>query len=439
MNKIFYYVHELKVLLFFIWRILVNYIKLINSISYLLSITTMNILFLTIADIKEIETSSLYKDLLRKFVKEGHNMYIVSPAERRAHEKTRILESMGAKILKVKSLNITRTNVLEKGIATILIEHQYYRAINEYWGEVKFDLVLYSTPPITFNKVIRKIKKKYNAKSYLMLKDIFPQNAVDMGMMKKDSWIYNYFRKTEKKLYNISDFIGCMTPANINYVLNHNPEVQPSKFEICPNSIDIEANYFVTDKIVVRKEFGLPLTDIIFVYGGNLGKPQGIDFLLEVLKSNKNRDGVYFLIVGRGTEYSKIDNWIIESQTKNVKLLPFVPKEKYNYLISAGDIGLVFLHKNFTIPNFPTRIMGYLLHKMPILSATDIHTDAGKLIEENNCGFWVESGDLKAFNNKLEYIISHKEQIQVMGNNGYNYLISNYEVSVTYNAIMSHF
>lgn len=75
----------------------------------------MNILFLTIADIKEIETSSLYKDLLRKFVKEGHNMYVVSPAERRTHEKTHVLESMMAKILKVSTLNITRTNVLENG------------------------------------------------------------------------------------------------------------------------------------------------------------------------------------------------------------------------------------------------------------------------------------------------------------------------------------
>lgn len=83
--------------------------------------------------------------------------------------------------------------------------------------------------------------------------------------------------------------------------------------------------------------------------------------------------------------------------------------------------------------------MGYLLHRMPILSATDVHTDVGKLMELNGCGFWVESGDLNGYNEKIEYLMNKKDQIFQMGENGYKYLLSNYEVSVTYNAIMAHF
>ena len=201
----------------------------------------MNILFLTVADISEIESSSLFKDLIRKFVSEGHKMYVVSPAERRSHEKTRVFESGGATILKVKTLNITRTNVIEKGIATVLLEHQFYKAVNKYFRDVKFDLVLYSTPPITFNKVIKRIKNKFGIPSYLMLKDIFPQNAVDLSMMKEGSILYKFFRKKEKTLYDISDYIGCMSPANADYIKNHNPEVDKRKLEVCPNSIDIPA------------------------------------------------------------------------------------------------------------------------------------------------------------------------------------------------------
>lgn len=399
----------------------------------------MNILFLTIADIKEIETSSLYKDLLRKFVKEGHNMYVVSPAERRTHEKTHVLESMDAKILKVSTLNITRTNVLEKGVATILIESQYYKAVNHYWGNIKFDLILYSTPPITFNKLISKIKEKYGAKSYLLLKDIFPQNAVDMGMLKKDSIMFNFFRKKEKKLYALSDYIGCMSPANLRFVKVHNPEIPDNKLEICPNSIDIKANTIHPDKKAIRREFGIPEDAMVFVYGGNLGKPQGIDFLLDVLKTNVDKLDRYFLIVGKGTEYNKISEWVTSLGVKNVKLLPFVPKEKYNYLISSGDVGLVFLDRRFTIPNFPTRVMGYLLHRMPVLSATDPVTDVGTLVEENGCGFWVESGDLAKFNDCIEWFVVNQDQLGQMGEKAYSYLLENYEVSVTYNAIMRHF
>lgn len=399
----------------------------------------MNILFLTVANISEIESSSLYKDLIRKFVSEGHKMYVVTPAERRSHEKTRVFESCGATILKVKTLNITRANVVEKGIATLLLENQFYKAVSNYFEDVIFDLVLYTTPPITFNKVINRIKNKFGIPSYLLLKDIFPQNAVDLGMMKEGTFLYKYFRKKEKTLYEISDFIGCMSPANADYIMNHNPEVDKRKIEVCPNSIDIPANKIYPDKQKIRHELGVPENAILFVYGGNLGKPQGVDFLLDVLKKNANKKDRFFLIIGRGTEYNKINGWIEASKVDNVKLLPFVPKEKYNYIVSSGDVGLVFLDKRFTIPNFPTRIMGYLLHHMPILFATDTATDAGKIVEAGGCGFWVESGNLEGFNEKVDFFVNHKEQIPMMGENAFNLLVDRYEVSVSYNTIVSHF
>ena len=93
-------------------------------------------------------------------------------------------------------------------------------------------MILYSTPPITFCGVVEYFQKRDNAKTYLMLKDIFPQNAVDLGMMKTTGakgLIYKYFRKQEKKLYAISDRIGCMSQANVEYVLKDNPEVSKEK------------------------------------------------------------------------------------------------------------------------------------------------------------------------------------------------------------------
>lgn len=104
-------------------------------------------------------------------------------------------------ILRVKTGKIQKTNLIEKGIATILLETQYISAIKKYLLNVKFDLVLYSTPPITFAGAVQYIKKRDGAKTYLLLKDIFPQNAVDIGMMSKSGikgFLYRYFRAKEK-------------------------------------------------------------------------------------------------------------------------------------------------------------------------------------------------------------------------------------------------
>ena len=100
-------------------------------------------------------------------------------------------------------MNIQKTNLIEKGLATLSIEYQYLFAVKKYFSKINFDIIIYSTPPITFSKVIDFVKKRDNAISLLLLKDIFPQNAVDLDLMKKDGLIHNYFKKKEKPFITI--------------------------------------------------------------------------------------------------------------------------------------------------------------------------------------------------------------------------------------------
>ena len=173
----------------------------------------MNILFLTLSDFSSIEEKCIYTDLMRQFVKNGHTVYIVSPAEKRKCQSTKLINSESHKILKIAIGNIQKTNIIEKGLSTLTIEAKFIKGIKKYFAKVKFDLILHSTPPITLQKAVVYVKKRDNAKSYLLLKDIFPQNAVDLQMFSKNSLIYRYFRTKEKRLYAQSDYIGCMSPA----------------------------------------------------------------------------------------------------------------------------------------------------------------------------------------------------------------------------------
>jgi glycosyltransferase involved in cell wall biosynthesis len=399
----------------------------------------MNILFLTLGTIKSVKERGLYTDLMREFSKNGHKIFIVSPMERRFKQKTKLVQENNVNILNVKTLNITKTNFIEKGIATLLIENQYFRAVKKYFFDVKFDLILYSTPPITFTKIIRKIKQTHNAKSYLLLKDIFPQNAGDIGMMKPMGFIHSFFRKKEIELYKLSDHIGCMSPANVEYVKKHNPETA-NKIEVCPNSIEpVEFMLDAEEKKAIRVNWEIPSEAAVFVYGGNLGKPQGVDFLLDILNSNNNKPDRYFLIVGSGTEYQKIKSWFDKNNYSNAKLLSGLPKIEYDKLLQACDIGLIFLDSRFTIPNYPSRLLSYLEYKMPILTATDPNTDIGTIAQENKYGFAVENGDLKGFNDKLEKFISDKSLISEMGNSSYQFLLKNYTAKNSYDIVMKHF
>ncbi len=374
----------------------------------------MNILFLSLGRYWSINEREIYTDLLREFIKNGDKVYILSPIERREHRKSQVIEEGNSKIIKVNIGNIQKTNVLEKGISTILVEYQFLTAIKKHLKNICFDLVLYPTPPITFVKVVQYIKKRDRAATYLMLKDIFPQNAVDIGMMKKEGFsgaLYRYFRRKEKKLYRISDYIGCMSQANVNYIVGNNPDINPQKVEICPNAIEPRfLSISCEERMELREKYGLPLNKKLFIYGGNLGRPQGIDFMIECIKRCRSMEEAFFFIVGSGTEYRKLEQFVENERPQNMKLLQRIPGDEYERLTAACDVGLIFLDHRFTIPNFPSRLLTYMQAGLPVLAVTDIHTDIGEVIEQERIGYWCESVDLDTFQALVQTLVQGRNE-----------------------------
>ncbi|MBR6559017.1 MAG: glycosyltransferase family 4 protein [Clostridia bacterium] len=398
----------------------------------------MRLLFITLLDFNTFNESNIYTDLLREFIRNGHDVYCISPVERRRGIRTHFEED--GHLLKLKIGNIQKTNIIEKGFSTLTVERKFISAIKKYFSDIKFDLILYSTPPITFANVVKFVKKRDGAKTYLMLKDIFPQNAVDIGMIQTTGirgLIYRYFRKKEKKLYEFSDYIGCMSQGNVEYVLRHNPEIDKSKVEVCPNCIDVCDVYLtVQEKIALRDKYGIPQGKKVFVYGGNLGRPQDVKFIVKCLRACSTLDGIYFVIAGSGTDRYRLEKYMREENPSHVKLLSHLPREEYDRMIACCDVGLIFLDHRFTIPNFPSRLLSYMQAGLPVLACTDRNTDVGKVIVDGGFGWWCESDDTKSFLALIseiqeKYISEYKE-------NAWQYLNRFYDVREVYLKCFEH-
>lgn len=400
----------------------------------------MNILFLTLGKIDSLENHTIYCDLLREFIKKGHSVSTLSPGNKK---QEKIMYGGIECSLAYVDLDTVRggKNLIKKGFSTIRTGSSFIKGINQYYSNVGFDLVIYTTPPITFVSAVNYVKKRDGAKTYLLLKDIFPQNAVDIGIMSKSGIkgsLYKYFRRQEKKLYAISDRIGCMSQANVDYVINHNPEVDPKIVEVCPNSVEvIDKSVDEDTRREIRKKYGIPLDKRVFVYGGNLGKPQGISFIIECLKKTKDIQDAFILVVGNGTEYDKLDEYAKTSGQTNFKLMTRLPKEDYDTMVAACDVGLIFLDHRFTIPNFPSRILSYMQAKMPVLAVTDPNTDIGKVIVDGGFGWWCESNDSEEFKNRVISILS--EDCSAMKEKAYRYLCENYTADKAYRTIMKEY
>ena len=398
----------------------------------------MNILFLTIGRFESIHAHSIYTDLLRTFLKNGHTVYTVSAKEKRRNKPTAFFKEGNYGNLSVKTGNLTKCGLIEKGISTVRISSQYRKAIKKYLSDVPFDLIMYSTPPITLDGVVSKLKKKTGAKTYLLLKDIFPQNAVDIGMMSTSGAkgvLYRRFRRQEKNLYAISDHIGCMSQANVDYLLKHNPEIPREKVEVSPNSIEVRDFAASPDgRKKLREQYGIPLGKKVFVYGGNFGKPQGIPFLSECIRAEKDNKDIFFMLVGSGTEYPALEKLLREEHIENVRLHPSMPNDEYCKMLAACDVGMIFLDYRFTIPNFPNRLLTYMQAELPVIACTDPNSDVGAIITENGFGWRCNSNSVDDFVNAVKDALG--SDLNAMGKKGRKYLTENYTVEKQYDGIM---
>lgn len=293
-------------------------------------------------------------------------------------------------------------------MSTLTIEKKYKNAINKHYKHTNFDLIVYSTPPMTFSKLIASLKHKNNAITYLLLKDIFPQNAVDLNMFKSTSLIYKYFRKKEIETYEISDSIGCMSLANKNYILKENKEIDPDKVHIFRNSIYSKNSFEVSQKDEIFKNLNIDNENITFIYGGNIGAPQGVHNIKKVMERFNEIPNSNLVILGNGTKYQELKEFSSCIENNNIHVFDRLPKSQYDQLLNECEVGLIFLDERFTIPNYPSRLTSYLELGKPVLVSTDMNTDIGSEVVKKECGLWNISTDIDGFIKNAKQLVLDK-------------------------------
>lgn len=399
----------------------------------------MNILFLTIVSIPDIDEQSLYGDLLKTLKSHGHNVFVVTVREKRDGSATELKDSHGVQILSVATGNITKSGTIEKGLATLRLPYQFERAIDAFFSDISFDLVIYPTPPTTLYGLVKKIKRLHNASTYLLLKDIFPQTSVDLGVLSKTGikgLIYKYFKHTEKQTYLVSDYIGCMTKGCVQYLLEHERYLSKDRIEVNPNSLIPQPMRSVDPDAFLCK-YGIPRKEKLFVYGGNLGVAQCIDFLISCLMLNEEAPTGHFVIAGSGTDREKLERMFRENRMKHATLLPQLMRQEFDDLLNVCDVGVVLLDPRFTIPNCPSRCLSYMQASLPMLFATDAACDFANTAVENGFGMKCSSDNPEAFMEKCRQI--KLRDLKDMGAKARAYFQQNCSTEISYGKMVSHF
>ncbi len=399
----------------------------------------MNILFLSLANYNSFEESNIYTDLLSEFVIHGHNVVAISPVEKR-YDSPSIgfdIKYDRYRILKPRIGNITDTAFFEKGVSLLKVGRIFIDCIDNYINE-NIDLFIVATPPVTNDIISNYVKNKYHAKVYLLLKDIWPGNIFKVkmpgGLITK-CFVHLFFRKHEKKLYSVADKIGCMSPANVSYILKNNRALSKTKVHVNPNSIRLSNNELLTNeqKNTIKNKYNIPDDKVCFVYGGTLGPGQDVYNIVKCLKACRDLQ-CYFIVVGRGLQAHLIKEYLEQDKPSNVSFFEWIPKNEYDSLIRVCDVGLVFLRYDSNTPSFPSRLLSYMNAQLPILSCVSDVTDLNSIVENGNFGWGSYSNDPDSFRQAVLKCLD--SDIYKYGERSREFLENNYSASKSYQIIM---
>lgn len=366
----------------------------------------------------------LYEDLIVTFSEKIDNVYVISPS---SAPKTCIRQLENITILDLKTTRMSKeSSIIKKAFAQYSFGNSISKEFIKHFPTISIDAIIYASPPITVAKSIVKLKSYFNCITYLMLKDIFPQNAVDLGLMRANSIAHKYYMHIEKRFYGISDYIGCMSIENIRYINKKHPKLS-EKLELFPNAIRIRD----------KKHSNSQNDAVEFVYGGNLGKPQAPEFICEVIKNFYKVKNAKLTIIGSGTSFEKVRSAVISTDNPDITMIEQIPKADYDNLLKNADIGLIFLDYRFTIPNFPSRLLSYLEFGKPIFAATDETTDLKDIIKNNCIGVWTPSNSVESFIREANFLVKNKALRDKMGENGRGILENQFDVVKNIDTILN--
>lgn len=397
----------------------------------------MNILFIFSRHSEDEKDSTLTKDLSDEFHKQGHNIAVVTILEKKYKRNTQLKIENGYEVLRVKTGNYFNTNKFEKGLTVLTMPIDIKKGIIEYLGDRKYDLIITHTPFVSSENIIKPLKEYFKCPAFLILWDIFPQNAKDIGII-KNNFIFKYFKYKEKQMLSIYDKILCMSEGNIEYIKNNYSYLNPKNIKLLRNWAIIKSEETV-DRKNIREKYNYSVDDFILIFGGNMGKPQKLENILDLAKECLYLENVKFLFIGSGTEKDRLERYSKDNSLKNIRFLNQIPRENYEKLTSACDIGLVSLDERFTVPNFPSKTTDYFKLRLPILASLDkcASKDYGIFLQEKvKGGLFAQAGNIKELFEKFMILYNDKSLCKKLGNNGRKFYEENLGVDKAYKIIM---
>lgn len=370
---------------------------------------------LIVADVyvpSRISAAIELRDLATEMVAQGHDVTVLAPLAGGARAFA-VEQDERVRVVRIRAPKTKDVHLIRRALAEIYLPFALLRGmrlsglVNERW-----DGIVWYSPTIFLGPVAKRVKRRNQCKGYLIVRDLFPDWAVDAGVMRKGV-AYRFFKTVERFQYRIANVIGVQTPANVALVTRDAPA--GAQVEVLYNWMR-DANFIEPE--TGRFDLGNLEGRTIFAYAGNMGKAQDMDAFLELAARLLNRADIGFLFVGRGSEVARLQQSADQRGLSNVLFMPEIDSALVPALLQQCHVGIVALDPRHKTHNIPGKFMSYARNGLPVLARINSGNDLAGVIRDNGVGCAVEGDSAAELQEAAERLADHPKARIEMGKAG---------------------
>ncbi len=338
------------------------------------------------------------RDLSREFARQGHLLTVLLPSP--DQDEAWLLEEIdGVHVLRLKAPRTKDIGYVRRTFGEFTMPFAMLRQFRKSpLASERWDGVVWSAPSIFHGPLASALKSRSNCKGYLIIRDIFPEWAVDMGLMGR-GLPYRFFDAVARYQYSVADVIGVQTPGNRGYFDGW--QKQPGRrLEVLQNWLDKPSQ----TRCSIRLNETALTQRKVFVYAGNMGVAQGMDIMLGLADKLQYRTDVGFLFVGRGSDAVRLKNAAKDRKLDNVLFYDEIHPDEIPDLYSQCSAGIVALDPRHKSHNIPGKFLTYMQSGLPVLANVNAGNDLAQMIRDEKVGQVCESnqvGELLQLTDKL--------------------------------------
>jgi O26-antigen biosynthesis N-acetyl-L-fucosamine transferase len=377
-------------------------------------------------------SAKLVHDLAVEICRRGNQAIVLTPSDA-VSKNIEVRTEDGVSVVRAKTGRIKGVNSIKRAAREARLSESLWRGARNFLRQNPCDLILFYSPTIFFGPLVRRLKRLWHCPAYLILRDIFPDWAVDAGVLRK-GLVYRFFRRVAVAQYRVADVIAVQSPANLKYFASTFPK----------ESFDLEVLFNWTS----LREGPLPKTNfrgrldlrdkIVFLYGGNLGIAQDMDNILRLAARLAYRPDIHILLAGEGSEVSRLNRAIVANRLSNLQIIPGMSQQDYLSMVSEFDVGLISLDRRLTTHNIPGKLLSYLYWGMPVLASVNRDNDLFEILKMHRAGFCLVNGDDDSLCSAALCLADDAELRVRMGRSARQLLEKTFSVKMAVTQIFTH-